>query len=77
MVQAASGVMALVGNDAATREQRALKIGLSIADLIAAGIATSATPWFSNIANPRLVPYVGRMGLSPIEVDNRVRTRSV
>ena len=38
MVQAASGVMALVGNDAATREQRALKIGLSIADLIAAHV---------------------------------------
>jgi crotonobetainyl-CoA:carnitine CoA-transferase CaiB-like acyl-CoA transferase len=30
--------MALVGNDAATREQRALKIGLSIADLIAAHV---------------------------------------
>jgi crotonobetainyl-CoA:carnitine CoA-transferase CaiB-like acyl-CoA transferase len=38
VVQAASGVMALVGNDAATREQRALKIGLSIADLIAAHV---------------------------------------
>jgi crotonobetainyl-CoA:carnitine CoA-transferase CaiB-like acyl-CoA transferase len=30
--------MALVGNDAATRGQRALKIGLSIADLIAAHV---------------------------------------
>ena len=38
VVQAASGVMALVGNDAATRGQRALKIGLSIADLIAAHV---------------------------------------
>lgn len=38
VVQAASGVMALVGNDAATREQRALKIGMSIADLIAAHV---------------------------------------
>lgn len=38
VVQAASGVMALVGNDAATRAQRALKIGLSVADLIAAHV---------------------------------------
>lgn len=36
IVQAASGIMALVGNDACTREEMLLKSGISVADLIAA-----------------------------------------
>ena len=39
IIQAASGFMALVGNDAATRDQRLLKSGISVADLLAANVS--------------------------------------
>jgi len=40
IIQAASGLMALVGNDAVTRDQRLLKSGISVADLLAANVST-------------------------------------
>jgi len=39
IIQAASGIMALVGNDARTREEMLLKSGISVADLIAANLS--------------------------------------
>ena len=39
IIQAASGLMALVGNDPATRDHRLLKSGISVADLLAANLS--------------------------------------
>ena len=54
--------MALVGNDATTREQRALKIGLSIADLIAAHV--SALSIVARLGLKGSVPEGGLLDIS-------------